>query len=187
MHISIIFAAVAVFLPGTALGLWPIPRSLTTGTTFLKLSDTFTVTVSIVNPPQDLLDAVERTKSYLKTDKLQRLVVGRGSSDNATLQAAKTLSSLTISILHGPIRPIATEAVLPIGTRDEAYTLQLHGDGQAAVLTANSTLGLFRGLTTFEQFWYDLGGVTYTNVAPISIVNDHPAYVSPHVLLRIMA
>ncbi|KAG5732634.1 hypothetical protein E4T56_gene16912, partial [Termitomyces sp. T112] len=38
-----------------------------------------------------------------------------------------------------------------------------------------STLGLFRGLTTFGQLWYDLNGITYTLQAPFDIV-DSPAF-----------
>ena len=51
------------------------------------------------------------------------------------------------------------------------------------MLSANTTLGLFRGLTTFGQLWYDWDGTTYTLEAPINIV-DSPAYVSA---FRIMA
>jgi hexosaminidase len=53
--------------------------------------------------------------------------------------------------------------------------LTVPADGSAATLKANSTLGLFRGLTTFGQLWYDLDNMTYTIEAPISIT-DAPAY-----------
>ncbi|KAF7357419.1 Beta-hexosaminidase [Mycena sanguinolenta] len=162
-----------------ALALWPIPRTLKTGTDFVVLSPQFTVTVNVPNPPQDLLDAVVQTKTFLATDKLQRLVVGRGSSDAGALQTAKALPSLTLTLQNTathPVLPIASEAVKDITTRSEGYTLSIPSDGTAAVLSANSTLGLFRGLTTFSQFWYDYNNVTYTNVGPVSILNDIPAY-----------
>lgn len=157
--------------------LWPIPRQLTNGTTLLKLSPTFDITVNVQNPPDDLLEAVQNIKAFIAKDNLGRLVVGRGSSDSAALQSAKALPSLNISINSGhSVRPIATEAVLPIGTRSEGYSLTVPSDGTTAVLNANSTLGLFRGLTTFTQLWYTLSGVTYTNIAPVSIPNDSPAF-----------
>jgi hexosaminidase len=52
-------------------GLWPIPKSLQTGTTALKLSDHFDIKLDIQHPPQDLLDAISRTQFYLVHDKLQ--------------------------------------------------------------------------------------------------------------------
>jgi hexosaminidase len=70
------------------------------------------------------------------------------------------------------------EAVQPLAARSEGYSLHVPIDGSSAVLTANSTLGLFRGLTTFEQLWYDLEGVAYSYQAPVVIVDDYPAYVS---------
>ncbi|KAJ7600334.1 glycoside hydrolase family 20 protein [Mycena floridula] len=168
-----LFSLANVVIPG--LCLWPVPRHLQTGTSFLQLAPAFDITVQISNPPQDLLTAVEQTKTFIHTDKLQRLIVGRGSSDSVTVKSAPTLPALTLNLLK-PARSIATEAVLPIGTRSEEYSLSVPADGSPAVLSANSTLGLLRGLTTFEQLWYDLQGVTYTNVAPVSIINDSPAF-----------
>ncbi|KAJ7465078.1 glycoside hydrolase family 20 protein, partial [Mycena latifolia] len=170
---------VAIFLAAipSVLALWPIPRTLTTGTNFLVLSPTFSINVNVPNPPQDLLSAVSQAKTYLATDKLQRLVVGRGSSDAGALKAAPVLLSLTLTLQNTlPVLSISAEAVKDVLNRSEGYTLSIPSDGKPAVLSANSTLGLFRGLTTFSQFWYDLDGVTYTNVGPVSIVKDAPAY-----------
>lgn len=72
---------------------------------------------------------------------------------------------------------IAEESVKEITSRSEGYTLSIPADGSSAVLTANSTLGLFRGLTTFEQLWYYYSGTIYTLEAPIQIT-DEPAFVS---------
>ncbi|KAF8226007.1 N-acetylhexosaminidase [Tricholoma matsutake] len=156
--------------PWAVKAIWPIPRSLQTGYSLLKLSPSFHITLNINNPPQDLLDAVACTNSYIHTDKLQRLVVGRGANDSAALTLAPTLPELSIS-LNGATTPraIAVEAVQPLEARSEGYSLHVPNDGSSAVLTANSTLGLFRGLTTFEQLWYDLGGVTYSYQAPVII------------------
>ncbi|KAF9468709.1 N-acetylhexosaminidase [Collybia nuda] len=170
-------ALIVTFVPLGANALWPIPRSLQTGTTLLKLASSFDIKISVTNPPQDLVDAVSRTKGFIQNDKLQRLVVGRGANDSAALGSAPTLPGLTISLLNNNApRAIATEAVQAIGTRSEGYSLTVPTDGTSAILTANSTLGLFRGLTTFEQLWYDSAGVTYSYQAPVKIVNDIPAF-----------
>lgn len=168
------------------LALWPLPSSLSTGTTALKLSPAFDIHVDVSPAPSDLSDAVSRAKSHLKTDKLGRLVVGRGASDSSAVQHAKSLSSLTISLSEGAtVHSITDEARQPISARSEEYTLTIPSDGSVATLTANSTLGLYRGLTTFEQLWYDYSGVVYTIEAPVSIT-DSPAYVSDYTNVLIM-
>jgi hexosaminidase len=176
----------AVVLGLSQLGscLWPIPRKLQSGTTFLKISPSFNISVSTSGcanePPQDLLDAVTRTEQFIQTDALQRLVPGRGADDASAVQSAATLSALKLSLSctsGSGFRSITEEAQAQIDDREEGYSLTVPADGTAASLSANSTLGLFRGLTTFSQLWYDLGGTTYTNVAPVTISNDSPAYV----------
>jgi hexosaminidase len=64
----------AIFSVLFALGvqsLWPIPRSLQTGTSALKLHKDFDIRLNVQHPPQDLLDAVSRTKYNLLNDRLQ--------------------------------------------------------------------------------------------------------------------
>lgn len=186
--------------------LWPIPRSLQTGSTTLKLAADFKINLNVSNPPQDLVDAISQTESYISNDKLQvsaffalyiyimfanvcgrvqqRLAVGRGAADNATLAGAKTIASLSVSLIKGAfVHPIATEAVKALTSRKESYVLSVPSDGSAASLTANSTLGLFRGLTTFSQLWYYYGGVTYSLEAPVEIT-DYPAYVCDYCFKR---
>lgn len=129
------------------LGLWPIPTNLNTGTTPLRLSGSFSIDISVRNAPSDLSDAVARTEAFLKQDKLQRLVVGRGATDSQRIQAAKTLASMSISIVGSRrVQSISKEAILDLNERSEGYTLTVPSDGSNAILTAESTLGLFRGL-----------------------------------------
>jgi hexosaminidase len=155
--------------------LWPLPTSLQSGSTPLKLSPSFTIH-NIPNAPSDLQAAVTQTHSYLFNDKLERLVVGRGAGDNTT--HAKSLSSLTLSLPKGvKAQSISDEAVVYVEDRDEAYELSVPADGSGATLSANSTLGLYRGLTTFAQMWYTYNGVIYTIEAPFQI-EDKPTYVS---------
>ena len=167
----------ALSLLRCAWALWPIPAALSTGTTPLVLSSGFYFDVAIQGAPSDLYEAVQQAQYYLQNDKLGRLVVGRGANDSAALSGACTLTSLQLTLASGAdVDSIAVESVKPLGTRSEEYVLTIPTDGQAATLTANSTLGLYRGLTTFGQLWYYYGGQTYTLEAPIAIT-DAPAYV----------
>ncbi|THH27662.1 hypothetical protein EUX98_g6529 [Antrodiella citrinella] len=172
----LVSAMLAVLAPVN--GLWPQPRNLTTGSSALKLSGGFEISIasSLYNAPQDLQQAISRSHGFLQTDKLERLVVGRGDVDKPALTKAKTLSQLTVSLDKGAtVQSITAEAQKPIEERDEGYVLDVPADGSGATLTANSTLGLFRGLTTFGQLWYQSDSTTYTIEAPIHIV-DSPAY-----------
>jgi hexosaminidase len=130
--------------------------------------------------PQDLLDAISRTKSHLQTDKLERLVVGRGSTDSAALTHAPSLSTLTLSLTPsagGKVNSIMEEATKDIASRAESYSLSLPASGGSASIIASTSLGLLRGLTTFEQlFYYDGISVTYAYQAPVTINDDTPAY-----------
>ncbi|KAJ3932370.1 MAG: glycoside hydrolase family 20 protein [Lentinula lateritia] len=160
------------------LSIWPIPRSLDSGNQILKLSGLFDISINFTNPPQDLLDAVTRTKYSIQNDQLERLIVGRGLSDSTAFGSAKTLRTLVLALEQSAstAQPIATEAVVALDTRDEGYSLSVPLDGSAGVVSANTTLGLLHGLSTFEQLWYTYDGTIYTNYAPLTIVNDSPAY-----------
>lgn len=169
-----------------SLALWPQPRQITTGTTALKLAAGFSIKVTgIKNVPSDLTAAISRSKAQLTSDKLQPLVVDRGASSKGAVKSAKSLKSLSVSLLPtaGPVKSISEEAVLPFESRREGYTLVIPADGSDATLKANSTLGLLRGLTTFGQIWYQLDDNQFTLEAPFNIV-DSPAYVSSQTSLR---
>ena len=169
-------AAIVVAAVSPAAALWPQPRSLDAGSSTVRLAHNFQISVA-GNAPEDLWDAVKRTETSLAKDGLAPLVVGRGASEKSTFGSAKTLSSLKVSLEKGAkYTSILSEAQKALAERDEAYQLTVPADGSAATLTANSTLGLYRGLTTFGQLWYEVDGTTYTNVAPLK-VEDSPAYV----------
>lgn len=197
--------------------LWPQPRKLQTGTSALRLAlnATFKITVDVANPPADLLAAVQRTRTHLFTDNLARLVPSHGAEDLPALSHAttKALPGLTLRLEaqgdatgegYGVVaREIALEARTYILDRQEGYVLNVPDDGTAAVLSAASTLGLFRGLNTFAGLWYTYGTkealdrddcrdgdskedcdceglgvvVVYTLSAPVAI-QDSPTYVS---------
>jgi hexosaminidase len=189
--------------------LWPQPSNLQTGTSALRLAPnaTFKITVDVANAPADLLAAVQRTRDHLFTDNLARLVPSHGAEDLPALSHAKAIAGLTLRLEaeggatgegSGVVaREIALEARTYILDRHEGYVLNVPADGTEAVLSAASTLGLFRGLNTFAQLWYTYdcgkealnldgknrddgnanGVVVYTLSAPVAI-QDSPAYVS---------
>lgn len=119
-----------------------------------------------------------RTLLQVHTDNLERLVVGGGAADASALTHAASLRTLSLSLTGSAksVLSITQNAQLTPTSRVETYTLHVPSDGSAATLSANTTLGLFRGLTTFTQLWYTYEKTIYTVSAPVSIT-DTPAYV----------
>ena len=125
-------------------------------------------------------------------------MLGRGIDDLEAISNAPTLRRLVLRLddyhTHTPtntgsidilgstvdddavVQPIEVEARMPLGTRDEGYSLVVPADGSHAVLRANSTLGLFRGLNTFTQLWFTVQGIVYMLGVPVEI-QDSPVYV----------
>ena len=159
------------------LAIWPAPTSISSGTQTLLLSHNFGIVLDLPSPPQDLKDAIERTKDNLFADSLGRLVIGRGSSDSPSFDSAQTLHTLRLSLTSTAIKSISEEAIAPLDIRNETYSLIVPANGRDATLTAPTTLGLLRGLTTFEQLWYTYAGRVYAINGPLSVY-DAPAYVS---------
>ncbi|KAI1792542.1 N-acetylhexosaminidase [Ganoderma leucocontextum] len=159
---------------GFAAALWPIARSDSSGTTPIKLSPEFDIHLDILNPPSDLVSAVSRTISRTITDSFQRLVVGRSAADARAVESARTLMSLVLSLYPGsPVRSIVDETNQPVTSKSEGYSLSI--STPSATLVAQSTLGLLRGLATFEQLWYDHNRTKYLLDGGIEIV-DQPAF-----------
>ena len=162
--------------------LWPIPRHLSTGTAPLRLSHSFSINPSSFDPPKDLADAIARALDQLKTDQLAPLTVDRGASLANNASSAPELGCLVLSLppdggRSSNVSAISEESVKPLGERDESYVLTVPSDGTDATIQANSTLGLFRGLTTFGQLWYTVNNLTFTYGVPLK-VEDTPAFVS---------
>ncbi|RPD53006.1 N-acetylhexosaminidase [Lentinus tigrinus ALCF2SS1-7] len=142
----------------------------------LKLSSDLDIHVRFANPPPDLRAAIMRTQSRLFSDSFQPLVLGRGSADTDQLKNAPALVSLELMLVSGrPARSIVEETNVAIEAKSEAYSLSLRDGNNSAILSANSTLGLFRGLATFEQLWYDYQGIKYTLNGDMKI-DDEPAF-----------
>ena len=163
-----------------SLAIWPIPRNISTGQETLLLSRNFRIISELSTTPQDLTDAIGRTQRRLFEDNLGRLVVGRGSSDSDKFNSSKTLRSLRLSLTDKngkSTRSISEESIMSLDARNENYLLNIPADGSNAILEASTTLGLLRGLTTFEQLWYTFSGQVYAVDMPLH-VRDSPAFVS---------
>jgi hexosaminidase len=169
----------AIILLTPVFAIWPRPQNMTSGTTPLRLSPRFSIKFSH-RVPKDLSDAAQRTTQFLRTDRLQALVPDRGASSSSIIHSANALRTLTVHLApsNGEIASLTEEVMKGVGEQDETYCLEVPTDGSTAILSVNTALGVFRGLTTFEQLWYDLDGLTYTLHAPV-LINDAPAYVSP--------
>ncbi|KAL6304444.1 N-acetylhexosaminidase [Sparassis latifolia] len=173
---KVLAAAVLVASLAPVYALWPLPQNVVNGSSAVRLSYGLTITTNIPDVPDDVYDAIERVKTYLFTDDLGRLIVGRGASDVGALESSNYLSELTLSLVPGSsVLSITEEAQKALEERDEAYNLTLPCDGSPATITATSTLGLFRGLTTFSQLWYTYNGTIYTLSTPMQIA-DYPAF-----------
>ncbi|KAH9165511.1 N-acetylhexosaminidase [Lactarius sanguifluus] len=115
-----------------------------------RLCPSFAIHVAVPNAPKDHLDAADRTRFLIFSDRLGCLIARCGADNLPAVRRAKALSGLTFRLLgstSGAPRPIATEAMTPLGTRSEAYSLVVPANGSAAVPSANSRLGFFRSFT----------------------------------------
>ncbi|KAL5524225.1 NAG1_3 [Sanghuangporus sanghuang] len=172
LSFSLLFSSLTL----TNAALWPIPRQLSTGDSPLRLSNSFSISTAFDSPPVDLSDAIARTSELLKNDKLDPLTVDHGAALAKNASSAPELTSLVLSLADGKTaQNISDEAIKPVGERDEEYTLSISKDGGAAKIQANSTLGLFRGLTTFGQLWYTVDDTIFAYGFPLEIT-DSPAF-----------
>ena len=122
--------------------IWPMPRSISIGEEILLLSPHFSIISDIPNTPDDLSQAVERSRSRLFSDKLGRLLVGRGSSDVPSFRSARTLTGLRLAQASGSdVKSISDETTMGLENRSEGYTLIVPADGGEAVSQQTLRLG----------------------------------------------
>ncbi|KAH9165986.1 hypothetical protein EDB89DRAFT_2076339 [Lactarius sanguifluus] len=106
-----------------------------------RLCPSFAIHVAVPNAPKDHLDAADRTRFLIFSDRLGCLIARCGADNLPAVRRAKALSGLTFRLLgstSGAPRPIATEAMTPLGTRSEAYSLVVPANGSAASLCPNA-------------------------------------------------
>lgn len=145
------------------LGIVPLPAEYTTGNAPICLSSNFSITIrhASVNIPADLLATLKRTEEKLTSIRHTYLSTthGREFFPSTGKGCATTLESLILSLKGGShectFPSIKDGAAMPAEDRMalERYTLDIPLASKAT-LTAESALGLFRGLTTFQQLFY---------------------------------
>lgn len=110
--------------------------------------------------PEDLFAAALRTVDCVTKSKHYYLSPDRGKEFLKT-DDISTLTALEIVLQGSDYGTIASEVYKEASERREDYELDVPADGRNATLTARTSLGALRGLTTFEQLFY---GVPVSNL-----------------------
>lgn len=170
--------------------IWPQPFSVDIGNASLgtgpvKLSPKFDIHLGnhqneAANVP-DLMAAMQRTMARLqhapppsenKTDDEWKQEAG-----NAT-----ELTALSLYLVEGrEMRDISVEAhswSLDPNTDQYWLTVTASGDGSGSYITAETSLGLLRGLQTFEQLWRNVSAIDALYAPSTVYIWDKPAFVS---------
>lgn len=182
---------------GTALALWPVPEQYTSGTSVLWIEENVDihydcqVRSGIMRWQGDQADrcrkgghacgqdlsrkivetATQRTLDTLFKSNFVPWRFHPRNSDWEPQPNGHTIKSIALSQL----RPDPANITQSIASIDESYTLSVPLSGQV-VITANSSIGLSYGLTTFSQlfFQHSRGGV-YSPLAPFEVY-DSPMF-----------
>ncbi|RXK39028.1 hypothetical protein M231_03758 [Tremella mesenterica] len=168
------------------LNVWPLPTSFTTGTSILCLSNNFNISIPH-DTPEDLTRAVERTRKRLHENTHRYLSVQRGEEFFRFKGCDSYLDTLQLLFTgqDGEKRndmetrkrkrkSIMDQVNYPLEDRSEleGYNLTVSMDGKAK-LVALGALGLFRGLSTFEQLFYYLpGSHPFSNITQIPLQRE---------------
>jgi hexosaminidase len=135
--------------------LFPEPTTLEQGSIVLGLNEDFKITWSSEYPfAKDLISAADRLKCTLLSNEHYYLSVSRGREfldHNVGI-----LPGIDIALIGSDHGSVASEMRKKAQSRRESYQLDVPADGSVARLTAESSLGAFRGLTTFEQLFYGI-------------------------------
>lgn len=168
----LICLAAGSFLPVGAV--WPVPSgACSAGSTAVLVSDDFEIVFSRsfehqFNVPSDLAASIARATGYLAHDGFRRVVVGRGEEDRPLLRQSHTLSRLELILRPAAngslaLNSLRDEVHKPYEDLNEEYELQIPSESDpggpgdfVGTLSAETSLGLLRGLQTFVQLVYSL-------------------------------
>lgn len=187
-----------------AAAVWPIPSQYSSGNTTLWINSDVKVTYNTLNQvleaprarfPVHAADTVPQTASsnssagitsqQIVQNAIQRTYTTifdqgfvpwkfhpRMSDFEPSTADKQFISAITLQQTTADPADVAT----PVDdTVDESYTLSVPESGEVTI-TAASSIGLIRGLTTFSQlFFKHSGGGAYTNLAPVE-VDDAPKF-----------
>ncbi|CAK9786847.1 putative beta-hexosaminidase precursor [Cutaneotrichosporon oleaginosum] len=188
--LSLVVSATAA---ASQLNIVPLPAKYATGDAVVCLTHDFEVKFDN-DPPQDLISAASRMVKRLRCIQHTYLSPSRGAEFLANGGCNGYIDSLHLSVSNpGTVFAHATK---PIGQRNETYELSVPTSGKATG-KAETALGAFRALTTFENLWFttqlDPGmslqvpldcpaRIIFAPFAPYNI-NDAPAFRWRAVLL----
>lgn len=162
------------------IGVVPLPSLYTTGNLTICLSSGFSIAFDGKGIPSDLKAAARRTEKQVKQSKHAYLSPLRGAEflldGRGCEQYVDTLVlSFTTGTGHPAHESIFREAIKPVEVRAELETYKLNVGRGRATMTASSSLGLFRGLATFEQLFYRFDQEIYAPFGPYTI-EDRPTF-----------
>ncbi|KAL1406042.1 Glucosamine-6-phosphate isomerase (Glucosamine-6-phosphate deaminase) (GNPDA) (GlcN6P deaminase) [Vanrija albida] len=149
------------------LNLLPFPTKASVGSTVVCLSKDFAIELDAASlggkeAPHDLLMAIERAGVTLMNRRHEYLSVSGGLEFFEDGQGcAHYLDTLVLSFApEADYGSILSHATAPVEKRRDAegYRLSVATQGRAHAV-AGTALGLFRGLTTFENLVYHVDGV----------------------------
>jgi hexosaminidase len=134
--------------------MFPLPSESRTGASVIGLDDGFVIAWSKAKrPAQDLVNAITKTNRAVLETTHRFLSPDRGAS--LSRDCTVRLGTMIVVLESEDPGSIMSETLKPLRERREAYTLIVPDDGQSpAVIRSTSSLGVFRGLTTFEQLFY---------------------------------
>lgn len=188
--ILVIFAAFLALMLPRASAVWPAPAHHSKGTHAVRLSESFSIPCGhLPSCPSDLQSAIFSVLRQIKRDHMTPLTVELGALEEDACASDHTLNELVLQLSIGqsrkltpvgpllPVDDISYEINRPPQDRDESYRLEVHVSSTRAILYANTTLGLLRGLQSFSQLVYAHreGDCRYVLEAP-HLILDSPAY-----------
>lgn len=178
MALSIV-ALILALLAQNVTALWPKPTSLTAGDVeVIRLHPTFRI-----NPPKDcwipadLLQTIDTTTKHIRNDKLSPLRLDVVSLEAQAAATNQYIKHLNLQVTCSQVKQtIANHVKKPLEQWDESYTLDIRPDQHDATISANSTLGLLRGLQTFSQLVFTSS--TMPNGKPVRYLLNAPRHIS---------
>lgn len=156
MLLKSLFACLSALAVSAELRVVPEPTSHSTGNTTLCLHQGFQISVEGGKAPADLEAAKAEVRDRLFGNTHQYLSPTRGQEFLPEGQCGGSIKNLVLRYNDGAkVQAIADDAQERFEERidNEAYKLTVPVDGPA-VISADTSIGLFRGLTTFENLFY---------------------------------
>ncbi|EFX03281.1 beta-hexosaminidase beta chain precursor [Grosmannia clavigera kw1407] len=192
----------ALVVANPVAAVWPIPQNISTGDTTLLINENIAVTYNgvsltythgyeasdIQNSENIVQGGVSRAlDAIFQTGLVPWKLHPKNSlsSFEPDLKTSSSLASVHSLVIKQTTLDTTNTTKAKAGTVDESYGLTVSVDGVAS-LTATTSVGVLRGLATFEQLFYahTSGTAWYTPLAPV-VIKDAPKYKHRGVMLDV--